>query len=256
MTLADIPFSPAELFPPGDYALHMKFRRGSIEDFFRNRGDGSVLAERARWIDSTAFCSDDAALAEAEELAASLGIRAQGIVELGKTWEPDLILLKDMTMIGSAVCFPSSWAPEEKFGKPLEFIHGPVPGLNEKLGAPVRQFLERIKPGISWERINWGLSRSPELNQHPNRKLPRLDENVSLGEVWFRAEYQSLVALPKSGGVLFGIRLAIEPLSKLLGNPEMREGLARSLRTMPDAMARYKGLAAARSAILSMLEVK
>ena len=38
--------------------------------------------------------------------------------------------------------------------------------------------LARMKPGISWERINWGLSRSPELNQHPSRKLPRLIETV------------------------------------------------------------------------------
>lgn len=258
MTLAEIPFSTAELFPPGDYALHMKFRRGSVEDFFRNRDDPGVLKERAKWIDATAFSSDAATLSEAEELATFVGVRARGIVELGRNWEPDLLLLKpgasgQMELVGAAVCFPSSWAPEEKFGKPLDFIHAPVPGLNEKLGAPVRQFLERIKPGISWERINWGLSRSPELNQHPARKLPRLDQNVTLDEVWFRAEYQSLVALPRSGGVLFGIRLAIEPLAKLREDAATREGLARAVRTMPEEMARYKGVAAARETILRML---
>lgn len=258
MTLAEIPFSPADLFPAGDYALHMKFRRGGIEDFFRNRDSNGLLEERSRWIEQTAFSSDRETLAETEELAASLGICARGMVELGRNWEPDLLILKpgasgQMELVGSAVCFPSSWAPEEKFGKALDFIHAPVPGLNEKLGAPVRQFMERIKPGISWERINWGLSRSPELNQHPKRNLPRLNESVRVDEVFFRAEYQSLVALPRSGGVLFGIRLGIEPLGKICEDGAMREGLARALRTMPEDMARYKGLATARGAILKML---
>lgn len=236
----------------------MKFRRGAIEDFFRNRDRNGLLEERSRWIGQTAFSSDRETLAETEGLAASLGIRAQGIVELGRNWEPDLLILKPgdsgrMQLVGSAVCFPSSWAPEEKFGKALDFIHAPVPGLNEKLGAPIRQFMERIKPGVSWERINWGLSRSAELNQHPNRNLPRLDASVRADEVFFRAEYQSLVALPRSGGVLFGIRLAIEPLARICEDAAMREGLARALQSMPEDMARYKSLATARGAILKML---
>jgi hypothetical protein len=104
----------------------------------------------------------------------------------------------------------------------------------------VKQFLARMKPGVSWERINWGLSRTRELNQHPNRRLPRLDASVDLNEVWFRVEYQSLVALPRTCGILFGIRLIIEPLSRLVLEPGFRLWLSRALATMPESVATTK----------------
>src|SRR5205085_5294996 len=116
------------------------------------------------------------------------------------------------------------------------------------------QFLARIKPSISWERINWGLSRSPELNQHPSRKLPRLDANVALDEVWFRAEYQSLISLPKTGAVLFGIRLVIEPLARLQNDEAFVSGLSRAVASMPDAVAAYKGIGPARERLLQLLD--
>jgi hypothetical protein len=117
----------------------------------------------------------------------------------------------------------------------------------------VKQFLARMKPGISWERINWGLSRSAELNQHPKRRLPRLDDSVELKEVFFRVEYQSLVALPRTQSILFGIRLVLEPLEQLRRDPEFARGLARALQTMPTAVARYKGILPACDRLLELL---
>jgi hypothetical protein len=157
-------------------------------------------------------------------------------------------------LVGGCVCFPSSWSFEEKIGRPLDFIHEPVPTLNSQFASPVKQFLARMKPGISWERINWGLSRSSELNQHPNRRLPRLDATVDLNEIWFRVEYQSLVALPRTSGILFGIRLIIEPLQVLRQDQDFATGLARGLQTMPDSVAGYKGILPARKRLLDLLQ--
>jgi len=274
MTLRELPYSVADLFPAadGEFAFHMKFRRGEIAPFYRNCEGNEVLAERRKWLgaepDRYAMLLPEAAelLAEAIELARDSGVIVEqkksdleSLVALGGAWEPDLLLMRadsateQPRLVGGCVCFPSSWALEEKIGRTLDFIHRPVPTLNEQFANPVQQFLARIKPGISWERINWGLSRSPELNQHPARKLARLDGNVPLEEVWFRAEYQSLVALPKSNGVLFGIRLAVEPLAVLRANTEFASGLARAIRTMPEGIAQYKGMATARERLLSFL---
>lgn len=180
---------------------------------------------------------------------------------LGLTWEPDFLLLKqDATdgrfhLLGGCVCFPSSWRFEEKVGKPLEVIHTPVPHLNEQLASPIHNFLSRIKPGAAWCRANWGLSRSPELNQHPARGLPKLRPPLREDEVWLRVEDQALVALPESRGVLFGIRMTVIPLAEVKRHPIAARGLARALRTMPDAMLDYKSLLVAKGELLRLLAV-
>lgn len=274
MTLADLPYTTSDLFPSGNFGFHMRFRRGEIAAFYKNSAmDSDVLGERKKWLEQDApkyaavLPEADQLLAEAFEFARSVGVNAQegatpfeSMTNLGRTWEPDLLLLKAPSttsqpiLVAGCVCFPSSWALEEKIGRPLDAIHAPVPTLNEQFANPVQQFLARMKPGISWERINWGLSRSPELNQHPSRKLPRLDANVGLEEVWFRAEYQSLISLPKTGGILFGIRLVIEPLAKLRDDPEFVDGLTRAVRTMPEKVATYKGILSSRERLLDLLK--
>src|SRR3954469_3071380 len=274
MTLADLPYTTNELFPAGDFAFHMRFRRGEIPAFYKNTtGRPDIIAERRKWLEqdaqkyAAALPEAEPLLAEAIEIAESLGISArigqtpfETTLNLGAAWEPDLLLLRfpsptaQPVLAAGCVCFPSSWALEEKIGRPLDAIHGPVPTLNEQFANPVQQFLARIKPGISWERINWGLSRSPELNQHPSRRLPRLDATVSAEEVWFRAEYQSLLSLSKTNAVLFGIRLVIEPLTKLLKNREFVAGLHRGIQSMPENIAIYKGIAPARARLLDLLK--
>ena len=266
MTLAEIPYSTAEIFPAGDFAFTMRFRRGEVADFFRNTAHNeSLLAERRKWLSETpdryaaSLPESELILSEVSQLAHSAGIRASpNILDLGRNWEPDLLILRvepnaQPRLVAGCVCFPSSWSLEEKMGHPLDFIHKPVATLNEQFASPIQQFLARMKPDTSWERINWGLSRSPELNQHPARKLPRLDSSVAVSEVFFRAEYQSLVSLPNSAGVLFGIRLVIEPLEKLRSDSTFVEGLSRALRSIPEPIAQYKGLATARERIISLL---
>jgi hypothetical protein len=274
MTLADLPYTTNDLFPAGDFAFHMRFRRGEIPAFYKNTSaHADIIAERRKWLAQDAqkyagaLPEAEPLLEEAVEVADSLGIFIRPgatplatMLNLGEAWEPDLLLLRSSSpdaqpvLVAGCVCFPSSWALEEKIGRPLDAIHTPVPTLNEQFANPVQQFLARIKPSISWERINWGLSRSRELNQHPGRKLSRLDADVTAEEVWFRAEYQSLISLSKSGGVLFGIRLVIEPLTKLLRDREFVAGLGRAIQSMPENIAAYKGIASARARLLELLK--
>ena len=178
---------------------------------------------------------------------------------LGREWEPDFLLLKAdadevVRLVAGCVCFPSSWSLAEKLGHPVEQIHGVVPGLNAGLGARIQNFLARLKPGVAWLRANWGLSRSPELNQHPERGLARLDEKVNLEEVWLRIEHQALVTLPRTKGVLFGIRIAVYPLREARQDPMVQRGLIRALQTMPEEMAQYKNIAVARGRLISLLD--
>ena len=263
-----------DLFPDEDYHFQIRFTRGKPVAFFQPTVDHEeLIGQRRHWLRTspetyTAWLADCAPLLdEAIELARegqgfasdSALSPPQRLVALGEFWEPDFLLLKPdaagaIRLLGGCVCFPSSWKLNEKISQPVEFIHSVVPGLNVNLGAAIHTFLAKLKPGIAWQRFNWGLSRSPELNQHPDRGLPRLDAAVGLGEVWLRVEDQALVALPKSGGILFGIRIVNHTLTDVCAKPSVASAFCRALETMPEAMAAYKNFANARARIIRLLQ--
>src|ERR1051325_657402 len=231
--------SLADWFPDQDHRFQMRFERGTIAGFFKpSELHPKALAERRHWLRSnpeqfTALLPEGVALLqEAVELAQREGTLlpdalgalagakspADKCRHLGESWEPDFVLLCAgadgvFRVAGGCVCFPSSWSLAEKLGHRLEFVHSPVPGLNAALGRQIQSFLSQMKSGLAWQRLNWGLSRTAELNQHPSRNLPPLDVSIPPEEIFLRVEDQALVRLPETQGVLFGIRVTSYPLS-------------------------------------------
>ncbi len=173
--------------------------------------------------------------------------------ELASKYSPTHAASNTSRLVAGAVAFPSSWAPETKLGLSLRDIHGVVPELNKDLADPIDGFLSRLRPGVTWLRANWGLSASSERNQHPERGLPRLQAPLRAENTWVRIEHQALTVLPASGAILFGIRIENISVAALAQDASSRDGLARALRTMPEPMARYKGLAAVREELLALL---
>lgn len=248
-----------ELFPDGNYEFHLTLRRAEPPDFFRPRDvSGDVLAERARWLaaDAARYVrltpGAESLLAEFCGLLAAWGLHVidpkapacEQLLELGRSLEPDLLFLSqdaqgEFRLAAGALCFPTGWALEEKLGHTLEEIHGVVPGLNAALGASIQQFLSRLRPGIAYLRHNWGIAATDELNLHPARGVAALQPPVELKKLWLRIEYQALLALPESRGIVFGIRIANHRLDEVAAGPA-RPGLRRALQTMPSELAAYK----------------
>jgi hypothetical protein len=271
-----------KLLPNEDYGFRLRFDQGSVADFFQaSKQHEALIAQRRHWLESApAACvallpEGVPLLDETICLAHSIGALPPGIpvpsspalssseqlLKMGVLWEPDFLLLRPgldgrLRLMAGCVCFPSSWSLEEKIGRPLEDIHSVVPGLNTSIGPQIHRFLAKLRPNVGWLRGNWGLSRSPELNQHPSHNLPRLDETIHVDEVWVRIEHQLLAALPDSSGVLFGIRILTQPLREVRSDPTLSSRLLRALQTMPEPVAVYKGLAKARPRLISLLQEK
>jgi len=263
-----------EIFPDQNYRFTLRFRQDEPEKFFgATTHHAELLAQRHHWLHASP-ATYAALLPEGVELleeAADLARDWNGFtpesevespweecLELGKFWEADFLLLKreaggEIRLCGGCVCFPSSWRLSDKVGKPIEMVHAAVPGLNDSIGAGIHRFLDGLKSGVVWLRHNWGLTRSPELNQHPDRNLPRLDATVRADEVWLRVEHQALLALPQSKGILFGIRIENHPLASVKADTVAAQRLVRALETMPEKMLRYKNLLTARPRMVDLL---
>ncbi len=254
----------SELFPAGPFRFHLTLKRGDAREYFGPQDPtGRLLAERAKWL-AAAPARHALLQPEGEPLLAELGELAgrewgipgvTSVLELGRRFEPDMLLLSAdengaYRLRGGALCFPTGWALEEKIGHTLDFIHGAVPGLNPALAAPIHQFLSRLKPGAVFFRDNWGIVSTDELNLHTSRRAPAPALPIELDRLWLRLEYQALLALPQTRGILFGIRIALHRLDEVVRDRDAAAGLRHALSTMPAEMAAYKRLDGIRSKLI------
>ena len=250
------------LFPDRDFSFSFGVRPGNTRAFFADcETHDTVIRLRRKALEEAPAChlfeSSEATEAVAESTRWA-GLEASSCLDLALHWEPDFLILlpgpKDQFLFrAGAVCFPSSWCPEEKIGLPLNAIHSPVPTLNENLGSQIDKFLTRLSPGTSWQRFNWGLSGSPALNQHPRLDNRHLSQPLDPEKTWIRIEDQILLRLPETGAILFGIRPVNVELVDIKQHPEACAGLHRAISTMPDTIANYKSITPIRTNLLEYL---
>ena len=178
--------------------------------------------------------------------------------------QEDLVLMRKSPegwkLAAASVCFPSAWNLREKFKRPLAEIHAPVPGFNA--GTRNAALIERMFDNLRVEqpvlRWNWSLHDDMRLH-HPDShtgESRRFGDGDLRGAVILRLERQTLRKLPKSGDILFTIRIYLDPLEALERHPEGRT-LARAiddqLQGMSDAEAEYKGIAGERARLSARL---
>lgn len=175
--------------------------------------------------------------------------------ELGAAWEPDFVLLrreKLAQVIGGCVCFPTGRSLDEKQNHPLAFAHAPVPGLNSQLGPSVEQFFTRLKAEECYQRSNWSLTSSSQMNQRPQDSIPEIESNCEASRTFLRVEWQALMSIDPLR-VLFGIRIYHLSLESVLLQREASQLLAENLQTMSEDMLRYKRLSRCRDRIIELI---
>ncbi|MDF1816933.1 MAG: DUF3445 domain-containing protein [Verrucomicrobiales bacterium] len=242
------------LFPPSDFSWSMRMRRESAEQFFAPQDrSGKLLAQKRHWLETrpelclAATGSADRLTEQCRELALNWGHipadLAPGLASLSSQWEADLIFMDGETthLSGGCVCFPSSWSLQESVGVSLFDVHNRVPGLNAAIGDKIRTFLANLSPGKAFFRENWGITRTSELNYHPELKRKPLDHTINAESAFLRIEHQCFVKL--QGGILLAVRIEPVGFPELVKNaPETATQLLRQLRTMPPEVAEYKSL--------------
>jgi dimethylamine monooxygenase subunit A len=182
----------------------------------------------------------------------------------GRLVQEDWCLIQDSPdgpiFTAAVLCFPSRWRLMEKIGKPLAAVHGPVPFYAHRLAAPVDRFMRHLKPGRIASRLNWSLLEDPALFQ-PGGKW-RSEGGTAItaanagSHVFLRVERQTLRRLPDSGAILFGIRVHVYPLDRIIDGPERAAALASAVRALPADILHYKSVLPFRDALLQWLEVQ
>ena len=160
----------------------------------------------------------------------------------------------------AVLCFPSRWRLHEKLGRPLTTVHGPVPFYAERLATPVNRFMAKVKPGHIASRLNWSVLDDPAMYQ-PTGKWREAANTAITPEnagdtLYLRVERQTLTRLPRTGAVLFGIRVHSYKLASAITKPAVAAQLAEAVRALPEETRHYKSLKAFGPALLAWLDAR
>lgn len=163
-------------------------------------------------------------------------------------------------LVAAVLCFPSRWRLSEKLGRPLAPIHGQVPFYGERLARPVDRFMANLRPGRVAMRLNWSIMDDAALFQqggHFHNDAAPAGAFTDIGrDIVLRVERQTFRALPRSGGVVFGIRIHVNPLAEAITTQADAARLAAAVEALPPDMARYKSILPFRTALLDWLRVR
>lgn len=113
-------------------------------------------------------------------------------------------------LTAAALCFPANWKLADKLGRPMTAIHAPVAHYDAALARRVQRIFDAMRPEQPLWRMNHLLYRDPDLFQ-PQRLRPATRETGR----FVRCERQSLVKLPQSGAIVFGIHTIVVPVARL-----------------------------------------
>lgn len=178
--------------------------------------------------------------------------------QAGRRTQEDLVVMvpRDGSyhLDAAVLCFPSHWRLADKLGGSALAIHGPVPRYREDLAARVDRFFDRLRPGVIGARRNWSVHDSPELfsPDPPSDPRPAVAPEVG-GRFWLRSERQTLRRLPRTGAVLFTIRVQQAPFAVLQQRPDVAAALAARVAAQPLELTEMNGLAPHREAVLAWL---
>lgn len=183
--------------------------------------------------------------------------------------QEDLVLMRKSEdgwrLAAASLSFPSSWSLAEKFGRPLADIHAPVPefGRGGRNAELIERMFDRLQ-GQAVIRLNWSLQpdaalykplaamERAERGEQPSR-FPGADAAAA---AFIRVERQTLRKLPRTGDILFTIRIHLDPMAVLRNHPErarIAASFAEQIAGLDADQLAYKGLNADRERVVAAL---
>lgn len=187
---------------------------------------------------------------------------------LGRQVQEDLLIMDTtapgVPLVAGQLCFAAGWSLDEKLGRSFLAIHDPVPGFSDgRVGRSADLLMQRSRAGAPTGRIGWSITPDGALNRAPHLAgrwhagAATIDGTNAGERCHLRLERQTFSRLPRSGALLFTIHTYVAPIGAVIAEePGRAERLAGTLRTVPEEMRRYKGMAGFTAPLLAYLEAQ
>jgi hypothetical protein len=215
-----------------------------------------LLDERTAAVFAALPSADDACVETLELIGSWLAARhvdavprvdAHPLAAAGVLVQDDLCLMVRRDggwhLDAAVLCFPSAWVLGEKLGQTVAAIHGPVDHYDTDLEARVDVFFDRFRVDRPVWRRNLSLKTTPALYLPYSKQEPvdAPDEVTADGApYWLRSERQTLRKLPRTGAILFGIRVQLAPASVLAHRPDVAADVLAMIGSWDAPMREFK----------------
>jgi hypothetical protein len=189
--------------------------------------------------------------------------QALPLMTAGSLVADDLVILEKRQtgwhLTAGYVAFPSGWSLPEKAGLPMEGIHAHVPGFEggTRNATMLNRIFDNLQPDLPAVRMNWSIYPSAELFWPPERGARAEKAGFVPSGNFIRVERQALRRLPRTGGIVFSIRIYADPLAMLKALPDgghTARALATKLMEFTPEQLAYKGMVSKRDALVTYLQ--
>jgi len=251
--------------PDGDWGRYVGEKRRLLE---AHRDEVFVAEDETEEAQQEAFDLLQAHLVESHPgIAADIGDGADRdlppLLRAGLLVQDDLVIMRRREdgwhLVAGFVASPSSWSLQEKFGRPMQAIHADVPGFGEgtRNAALITRIFDNLQVSQPVERLNWSINTTDDLFLPVSKhSRPPSAEPFTLADRFARVERQTLRKLPRSGDILFTIRIYVDPIAAIARHPDagkLAESFAAQLDDLDEHQAGYKGLALQKSELAAKL---
>lgn len=148
----------------------------------------------------------------------------------------------------------------EVIGKPLAALHAAVPGFGDRFLTRVARIFDALRPDTILERRNWTVMAGGDLfapdGAAVRARIGGIDPDHAGEALFVRVERQTIRRLPRTGGVVFTIRVWRHALAALDTDPPRRAAFARAWRGAGDDFRAYKRLSAYDALVEAYLRAK
>jgi len=183
---------------------------------------------------------------------------------IGRQLQGDFAILDqrdgDLFLDAGIITCPADWSLAFDTGMSFTQWHGPVPmAHSEGIFERALKYLTAMPTGKPVRRLNWTLTVNARMDTSPEtyhewgyERTTITPENVA-EKVYLRVELQVIDRMPRSHALMFSIRTYLMSLNDIVSNPEWATRLYRVMKTLPEPLINYKGLARYHSTVVDYL---
>ncbi|OAA37820.1 hypothetical protein ISF_09905 [Cordyceps fumosorosea ARSEF 2679] len=182
----------------------------------------------------------------------------EALTTAAKLVQDDLVLMIENDdgnyhLDAGAVCLPGFWRLSDKFRMSLDTLHieTKVPHYQEKLQKSMNRFFKTMRPENAVVRNNFfiqlddGLHWSHRMGDQDGKDVASWatanSAGVTVKDLYFRSERQTLRRLPRSGALMFTVRTYFEPITAVAEEPHVPGRLAEAIEQWDETVSTWKG---------------